>query len=57
MDPRPTRRISSGLSTDIVELALIEICFRNGGNVDLVDDIESRNRAVVVDNLDSIYMC
>lgn len=60
MDPRPTRRTSSGLSTDMVELALTEMVFRRESS-ETLDDAECRKmdwiRAVVGDNFDSIYMC
>jgi len=41
MDPRPTRRTSSGLSTDMVELALTEMFLRKECS-ETLDDAESR---------------
>jgi len=61
MDPRPTRRTSSGLSTDMVELALCTVWFRKGYNVAFANDGDFRKmdciRGAAGDSLDSIYMC
>ena len=61
MEPRPTRRTSSGLSTDIVELALTVIWYRKRRGGTRGEDVDCRKidwtRGVAVDNLDSIYIC